>query len=106
MGVEFYWTLNQEVLFSLAITGKPMRRTNSSKYLAAGNAYDLSFSQGERLVLSPASNTDYLNASAFVEAFWSYLCYVVVHGGQRPREHGEWVRFVTLTDLGKNHMLM
>ena len=32
MGVEFNWTLNQEVLFSSARTGKPSRKESFSEY--------------------------------------------------------------------------
>ena len=32
MGVEFNWTLNQEVLFSSALTGKPSRKEAFAEY--------------------------------------------------------------------------
>ena len=113
MGVELNWTINQEILFSLAFTAKPLRRTNFSSFLwhhcivgnsskwfpakssqnwlnnpAAGNTWDLRSLKGDSLIVSPASNTDYLNASAFMERFWGYLWPTIAHGGAPPKGNG------------------
>ena len=39
--------------------------------LATGNLWYLRSQEGELLILSPASNTENLNVSAYMEAFWS-----------------------------------
>ena len=98
MGVEFYWTLNQEMLFSFALTARPSRKEVFGEYrrkscvigiredyveatayrewiatLEHSNLWELKNARDDALILSPANNTDYANVSACLEAFWGYL---------------------------------
>ena len=75
MGVELHWTLNQEVAFSL--TDQP-----GVSWLPGGYLWSLkSPKTKERLILCPASNTDYNNVAAFVEGFWGYLQNTIAYLG-------------------------
>ena len=53
MGVEFNWTLNQEVLFSSVLTGKPSRKESFNEYhwdcCVIGNPCNLCTGQQHRL---------------------------------------------------------
>ena len=99
IGVQFNWTLNQEIVFSAALTGKPRRKQFFSQYCwkrcvigtkldyasavsrvdwqQALNHGDLqSLQQADSkdpLIFSPANNTEYLNVAAYLEAFWGYI---------------------------------
>ena len=95
IGVQFNWTLNQEIVFSAALTGKPLRKQHFSqncwkrcvigtksdfsqalnkaewcKALRHGNLSSLQQGDGkDPMVFGPANNTEYLNVSAYLEAF-------------------------------------
>ena len=99
LGGEFIWTLNHEVVFSTALTGRPKRKVAFSQYCwkrcAVGTAdeYDVATSKRERefalmkgdvlglqssetrdtMVLCPWNNTEYLNVAAYLEAFWGFI---------------------------------
>ena len=40
------------------------------------------------MILCPTNNTDYLNVSAYMEAFWGYLWPTIAHGNVRLK--GKW----------------
>ena len=91
LGGDFLWTLNQEFVFSTALTGRPKRKTAFSQYCwkrcAVGTAeeYDVATSKREwefalmkgdvfglqssetrdTKVLCPWNNTEYLNVAAY-----------------------------------------
>ena len=92
MGIEFNWTLNQKVLFSSALTGKPSRKESFNKYhwdrcvigtqedyvmatqhqewvgaLIHGNPWGLKNQCDDPANFAPANNTDYRNVSAYLE---------------------------------------
>ena len=80
MCVEFNWTLNQEIMVSTAVTGKPQRRSSFWNYMwhscvaGAGDVWkpvtesrtwiDLISDEDETLILSPLDNSDCLNVCA------------------------------------------
>ena len=92
---EFAWALNHEIVFSAALTGRPLRKAYFAQYcwsrcvvgnttdyapaldrqewelaLLKGDLYSLQPKEiKETMVLSPCNNTDYLNVAAFLEAF-------------------------------------
>ena len=114
LGGEFLWTLNHEVVFSTALTGRPRRKTGFSQYCwkrcAVGTAdeYDVATSKREwefalmrgdlfglqssetrdTIVLCPWNNTEYLNVAAYLEAFWGFIWPTVCHQNVPP--HEEW----------------
>ena len=112
--VHFNWTLNQEVVFSSALTGKPKRKESFSqgcwKRCVLGTKSDYAsvtsrmdwqqalqhgdlrglqpIDSRDVLILSPANNTEYLNVAAYLEAFWGYIWPAICHNGAPQRE--EW----------------
>ena len=113
MGVDFNWTLNQEMLFSFALTGKPARKEAFGAYLwkncvigtredfvmatthqqwvtapKHGNLRDLKNMSDDTLILAPANNTDYAYVAAYLEAFWGYLWPAACHNCHP--QVGEW----------------
>ena len=113
-GSEFIWTLNHEVVYSTALTGRPKRKPYFSQYcwkrcaigttedyaaatikqewgfaLMKGDLYGLqSFDTKETIVLCPYNNTEYLNVAAYLEAFWGYIWPTVCHSNVPP--HDDW----------------
>ena len=104
MGTNFNWTLNQEIVFSAALSGKPVRKEDFSQYCwkrcvigtsrdyamalykddwdAALRRGDLSMLRDvsdEALIFCPANNTEYLNMAAYLEAFWGYIWPTLSH---------------------------
>ena len=105
IGVQFNWTLNQEVAFSAALTGKPRRKQYFSQYcwkrcvigtkmdyssalnrvdwqqaLQHGDLPSLQQADGkDPLIFCPANNTEYLNVGAYLEAFWAYIWPATCH---------------------------
>ena len=114
LGGEFLWTLNHEVVFSTALTGRPKRKAAFSQYCwkrcAVGTAeeYDVATSKREwefalmkgdvfglqssetrdTIVLCPWNNTEYLNVAAYLEAFWGFIWPAICH--QHVPPHDEW----------------
>ena len=114
LGGEFLWTLNHEVVFSTALTGRPKRKTAFSQYcwkrcavgtteeygtatskqewelaLMRGDLYSLQLPEvKDTMVLCPWNNTEYLNVAAYLEAFWGYIWPAVCHCDVPP--HEEW----------------
>ena len=99
IGVQFNWTLNQEIVLSTALTGKPRRKQFFSQYcwkrciigskhdsamavsridwqqaLSHGNLPSLQQAGSkDPLIFGPANHTEYLNVAAYLEAFWGYV---------------------------------
>ena len=99
LGSQFNWTLNQEVVFSAALTGKPKKKLYFSQYCwkrcAIGTRLDYATALSRQewqhalyhgdlpslqqedsrdpLIFSPYNNTEFLNVAAYMEAFWSYI---------------------------------
>ena len=114
LGGEFLWTLNHEIVFSTALTGRPKRKAFFSQYcwkrcavgtaddydvatskrewefsLMKGDLYGLqSYDTKETIVLCPFNNTEYLNVAAYLEAFWGFIWPAVCHNNVPP--HDEW----------------
>ena len=114
IGVQFNWTLNQEVVFSAALTGKPRRKQffsqccwkrcvigTKSDYASAVNRVEWqqalqhgdlpSLQQTDSkdpMIFSPANNTEYLNVAAYLEAFWGYIWPATCHN--YVPQHEEW----------------
>ena len=114
LGGEFLWTLNHEIVFSTAMTGRPTRKAFFSQYcwkrcavgtteeydiatnkkeweisLMKGDLYGLqTYETRETIVLCPVNNTEYLNVVAYLEAFWGYIWPTVCHNNVPP--HDEW----------------
>ena len=114
LGGDFTWTLNHEIVFSAALTGRPKRKVYFSQYcwnrcvvgtttdyalasskqeweiaLLNGDLYGLqSYDVKETMVLSPFNNTEYLNVAAYLEAFWGYIWPTICHNNVPPQE--EW----------------
>ena len=114
LGTQFSWTLNQEVVFSAALTGKPKKKLYFSQYCwkrcAIGTKYDYAtalsrpewqqaLSHGDLpslqqedckdpLIFSPYNNTEFLNVAAYMEAFWGYIWPTASHNNVPP--HDEW----------------
>ena len=114
IGVQFNWTLNQEIVFSAALTGKPRRKQFFSqccwKRCVIGTRFDYasavsrvdwqqalhhgdlpSLQQSDSkdpLIFSPANNTEYLNVAAYLEAFWGYIWPATCHN--HVPQHEEW----------------
>ena len=114
IGSQFNWTLNQEVVFSAALTGKPKKKLLFSQYcwkrcvIGTKSDYATSLSKPEwhhalshgdllslqqsdcrdPLIFCPANHTDYLNVAAYLEAFWGYIWPTASHGNVPP--HDEW----------------
>ena len=116
IGVQFNWTLNQEIVFSAALTGKPRRKQffsqccwkrcvigTKSEYASAVSRVDwqqalqhgdllmLSLQQADSkdpMIFSPANNTEYLNVAAYLEAFWGYIWPATCHN--YVPQHEEW----------------
>ena len=113
MGMIFNWTLNQEMLFSSALTGKPVRKEAFSEYrwrccvigtrndyvmatthkewvqcLQIGNLWELKNRCDETMVLAPANNTEDNHVSAYLEASWGYLWPAACHNFSP--QTGEW----------------
>ena len=103
IGSQFNWTLNQEVVFSAALTGKPKKKLYFSQFCwrrcvigtkhdyapaLSGPEWQYALSHGDLLSLQeedcndllifcPANNTEFLNVAAYLEAFG-------VTSGQQP----------------------
>ena len=114
LGGEFVWTLNHEIVFSTALTGRPKKKLFFSQYcwkrcvvgttegyaeatskqeweiaLIKGDLHGLqSFDNKETIVLCPYNNTEYLNVAAYLEAFWGYIWPTLCHNNVPP--HEEW----------------
>ena len=114
IGSQLNWTLNQEILFSAALTGKPKKKLFFSQYCwkrcVIGTKYDFAsavskldwqhaLSHGDLqslqqtdskdpLIFCPANNTEYLNVAAYLEAFWGYIWPTASHNHVPP--HEEW----------------
>ena len=114
LGGEFLWTLNHEIVFSTAMTGRPIRKAFFSQYcwkrcavgtteeydiatnkkeweisLMKGDLYGLqTYETKETVVLCPVNNTEYLNVAAYLEVFWGYIWPTVCHNNVPP--HDEW----------------
>ena len=114
IGVQLNWTLNQEIVFSAALTGKPRRKQLFSQYCwkrcVIGTKYDyasavsrvewqqalnhgdlLSLQQADSkdpLIFGPANHTEYLNVAAYLEAFWGYIWPTSCH--HNVPQHEEW----------------
>ena len=112
IGSQFNWTLNQEVVFSATLTGKPKKLFFSQycwKRCVIGTKFDyatslsrpewqhalshgdLSLQQPDcrdPLIFCPANNTECLNVAAYLEAFWGYVWPTASHGNVPP--HDEW----------------
>ena len=114
IGVQFNWTLNQEIVFSAALTGKPLRKQHFSQYCwkrcVVGTRTDFactmskiewhealkhgdlnSLQQGDGkdpMIFRPANNTEYLNVAAYLEAFWGYIWPAPCHN--YVPQHEEW----------------
>ena len=99
VGTQFNWTLNQEIVFSAALTGKPLRKqqliqccwkrcvvgTESDYYhalyktewypaLRHGDLISLQQGDGKNpMIFCPANNTEYLNVATYLEAFLGYV---------------------------------
>ena len=99
IGTSFSWTLNQEIVFSAALTGKPLRKQEFQQYcwkrcvigtsqdyahalfkeewceaLRHGDLSRLQVTHGDPMIFCPANNTEYLNVAAYLEPFWGYTC--------------------------------
>ena len=110
IGFQFNWTMNQEVVFSAALTGKPKKRLYFSKYCwkrcVIGTKYDyataLSGQNGnmrlamvdlpslqqedckDPMIFCPANNTEFRNVAAYLEAFWGYTWPTASHNNVPP----------------------
>ena len=97
--------LNQEIVFSAALTGKPRRKQHVTQYCwkrcVIGTKTDYSEALNKRewqeaplhgdlpslqqgdgkdpMIFCPANNTDYLNVAAYLEAFWGYIWPAICH---------------------------
>ena len=101
MGVDFNWTVNQEMLFSFALTGKPARKEAFGEYfwnycvvgtredyvmasaheewsiaLEHGSLWDLKIMCDDNSILAPASNTDYACGNALEHILRMQRCHV------------------------------
>ena len=114
IGSQFNWTLNQEIVFSAALTGKPKKKLFFSQYcwkrcmietkqdyatalsrpewqcaLTHGDLQSLQQADSrDPLIFSPSNNTEFLNVVAYLEAFWSFLWPTASHGN--VPQHEEW----------------
>ena len=114
IGFQFNWTLNQEVVFSAALTGKPKKKLYFSQYCwkrcVIGTKYDFAaalsrpewqhaLSHGDLpslqqedckdpMIFCPTNNTEFLNVAAYLEAFWGYIWPSASHNNVPP--HDEW----------------
>ena len=114
IGCRFNWTLNQEVVFSSALTGKPKKKLYFSQHCwkrrAVGTKsewavalskpeWQVALSRGDLpslqqedsqdpLIFSPANYTEFLNVAAYLEAFWGYIWPTASHNNVPP--HDEW----------------
>ena len=114
IGVQFNWTLHQEVVFSAALTGKPRRKQFFSqccwKMCVIGTRLDFSSAVNrvewqqalqhgdlqslqqpdskDPMIFSPANNIEDLNVAAYLEAFWGYIWPATCHNCVPP--HEEW----------------
>ena len=114
IGSQFNWTLNQEVVFSAALTDKPKKKLYFSQYCwrrcVIGTKHDYApalsrpewqyaLSHGDLpslqeedcndpLIFSPANNTEFLDVAAYLEAFWGYIWPTASHNNVPP--HDEW----------------
>ena len=114
IGSQLNCTLNQEVVFSAALTGKPKKKLYFSQYYwkrcVIGTKFDyatslsrpewhhalshgdlLSLQQSDSkdpLIFCPANNTEFLNVAAYLEAFWGYIWPTASQGNVPP--HDEW----------------
>ena len=95
LGGELNWTLNQEIVFSAALTGKPKKKLYFSQYCwkrcVLGTLYDYAEATSKQewefalvrgdlgslqspdckdpLVFGPYNNTEYLNVAAYLDSF-------------------------------------
>ena len=108
LGSQFKWTLNEEVVFSAALTGKPKKKLYFSQYCwkrcAIGTKLDYASAlsrqewqhalyhgdlpslqqedSSDPLIFSPYNNTEFVNVAAYMEAFWGYIWPTTLkHGG-------------------------
>ena len=114
IGLQFNWTLNQEIVFSAALTGKPRRKLHFSQYCwkrcVIGTKTDYSpamnriewqqalqhgdlpsLQQGDckdPMIFCPANNTEYANVAAYLETFWGYIWPTVCHNNVPQHEEG------------------
>ena len=104
IGTHFHWTLNQEIVFSAALTGKPLRKQQFQQYcrkrcvigtksdyahglfkeewseaLRHGDLNSLQVDRRDPMIFCPANNTEYLNVAAYLEAFWGYIWPTLCH---------------------------
>ena len=105
---------SNSIVFSAAITGKPRRKEPFSQYcwkrcvigtksdyasvvnrvewqqaLQHGDLQSLQPADGrDPMIFSPASNNEYLNVAAYLEAFWGYIWPATCHN--YVPQHGEW----------------
>ena len=99
LGSQFNWTLNQEVVFSAALTGKPKKKLYDNAAALSRQEWqhalyhgDLPSSQQEDSsdpsIFSPFNNTEFVNVAAYMKAFWSYIWPTASHNNVPP--HDEW----------------
>ena len=114
LGGELNWTLNQEIVFSAALTEKPKKKLYFSQYCwrrcaigtlddyaeaTSKQEWEFALVRGdlgglqspdckETMVLCPYNNTEYLNVAAYLEAFWGYIWPTASHNYVPP--HEEW----------------
>ena len=114
IGTIFNWTLNQEVVFSAALTGKPERKEDfvqlcwkrcvigtlkdyamalfQGEWDAALQSGDLSLLRDENdepLIFCAANNTEYLNVAAYLEACWGDIWPTLNHNHEPQLGHGQ-----------------
>ena len=113
LGSQFKWTLNQEVVFSAALTGKPKKKLYFSQYcwkrraigtkmdyaralsrqewqyaLQHGDLPSLQEDVPDPLIFCPYNNTEFMNVDAYMEAFWGYIWPTASHNNVPP--HDDW----------------
>ena len=114
LGTQCNWTLNQEIVFSSALTGQPVRKEEFAHYcwkrcvIGTQSDYAMALFRDEwehalqrrdrRMlkdaydnpsVFCPANNTEYLNVAAYLEALWVYLWPTLSHNHEPLVENGQ-----------------
>ena len=115
IGVQFNWMLNQEIVFSAALTGKPLRKQLLTQYcwkrcvIGTKSAYSQALNKvewrealqhGDKNSLRPvdgkdpvifclANNIAYLNVAAYLEALWRYVWPAICHN--YVPQHEQWI---------------
>ena len=104
IGTNFNWTVNQGIVFSAALTGKPLRKQKFQQYcwkrcvigtsldfahalykeewyetLRHGDLSRLQVTHDDPMIFCPANNTEHLNVAAYLEAFWGYIWPTLCH---------------------------